>query len=107
METVSLKLLIKHAPSAIAMVDTKLNFINYSNQWLNNFTSNKIDIRGQHLFDACIELPKPFIETLESCFHGNEDINEGEKFILRSGNVKWLKWKISPLKKKTELLPGY
>lgn len=100
METISINLLIKHAPSAIAIVDTKLNYINYSDQWLKNFTSNKIDIGGQHLLDASIELPIPLIETLASCFQGNEDINEGEKFILPSGNVKWLKWKISPLKKK-------
>ncbi len=100
METVSLNLLIKSAPTAIAMVDTKLNFINYSDQWLKHFTSNKSDIQGQPFLEATIEMPTTLIERMNGCLSGNESVNEGEKFILPSGNIKWLKWKISPLKNK-------
>ncbi len=98
METVSLNFLIKNAPTAIAMVDTKLNFINYSDQWLKHFTSNKNNIQGQPFLEVTLEMPTAFIETMKKCLGGKESVNEGEKFILPSGNVKWLKWKISPLK---------
>tara|TARA_R110002050_G_scaffold130204_14_gene251838 strand:- start:202 stop:2340 length:2139 start_codon:yes stop_codon:yes gene_type:complete len=79
-------------------VDTKLNFISYSNQWLSDFTDNKVDIEGKHLFDAIPEMPKVFITAVELALKGKENINDGQKFISSSGRVQWLKWKVLPLK---------
>ena len=98
MTTVPPNFLSKDIPVPIAMLDTKLNFISYSNQWLWNFTSNKKDITGKNFFEVVKNIPKQFSKAIEFCLEGNPDINEGQQFILPNGKSKWLKWKISPHK---------
>ena len=96
MKTLTVDFLFKESPNAIAIVDTKLNFINYSNQWLNNFSLNKTDITNKPFFDNIIETPQVFKNAVKNSILGKEESNLGEKFILSNGDVKWLKWKILP-----------
>ncbi|WP_051638209.1 sensor histidine kinase [Maribacter sp. Hel_I_7] len=96
MKTLAVDFLLKESPNAIAIVDTKLNFISYSNQWLRKFTLNDNDIIDKHLFDVTIETPDFFKTALENGVKGKEDINHGQKFVLPSGKIQWLKWKILP-----------
>ena len=81
------------------MVDTKLNFISYSDQWLFDFTSNSNDIIGKNLFDVIQEIPKQFKSDLISGLNGKKIINDGHKSTLHNGSVQWFKWKIAPVKK--------
>ena len=96
MKTLAVDFLLKESPNAIAIVDTKLNFISYSNQWQRNFTLNDADITNKHLFDVTIETPDLFKTVIENGINGKEDINNGQKFVLPSGKIQWLKWKILP-----------
>lgn len=89
---------------AIAIVDAKLNFINYSDQWLTSFAPKKTDIRGKHLNDILLYMPISFNEAIQSALKGNISFNEGEKIFLPNGEVKWLKWKISPFKNNDDTL---
>jgi PAS domain S-box-containing protein len=106
LKTLATDFLLKENPTAIAIVDTKLNFISYSNQWLSDFTDNKIDVEGQYLFDIINEMPILFITAIELALKGKEDINKGQKFILPNGKVQWLKWKISPVKNDENSIDG-
>ena len=106
MKTISSDFFLRETPVAIAIVDTKLNFISYSNQWLSDFTDNKNDIEGKHLFDVISEMPNQFITAIELALNGEENINTGQKFILASKQVQWLKWKITPIKKDNFVLDG-
>ncbi|TLP73212.1 PAS domain-containing sensor histidine kinase [Maribacter sp. ACAM166] len=106
MKTLSIDFLLKETPSAIALVDTKLNFINYSTQWQINFTSSKINLIGEQLFNIISERPILFDKAIQSGLDGKENSNDGQKFILPSGKVQWLKWKISPWKNDENTLSG-
>ena len=106
MKTLATDFLLKESPNAIAIVDTKLNFINYSNQWQSDFTPNKIDIIGKHLFDVIAEMPILFNNAIQVGLSDKENINAGQKFILPSGKVQWLKWKISPIRNDINILEG-
>ncbi len=106
MKTLAIDFLLKENPTAIAIVDTKLNFISYSNQWLSDFTDNKIDVEGLYLFDIINEMPILFITAIELALKGNENINKGQKFVLPSGKIQWLKWKISPIRNDINILEG-
>ncbi|WP_405384587.1 PAS domain-containing protein [Maribacter sp. LLG6340-A2] len=98
MKTIAIDFLLEKAPIAIAMVDTKLNYINYSNQWRKEFTLNKSDFNGKNLFDALIETPDQFKKDIEQGLNDKEIENLGQKYILSSGKIQWLKWKILPVK---------
>lgn len=106
MKTLATDFLLKENPTAIAIVDTKLNLISYSNQWLSDFTNNKIDVEEQYLFDIINEMPILFKTAIEIALKGKEDINNGQKFILPCGQVQWLKWKISPIRNDINILVG-
>ena len=106
MKTLATDFLLKESPNAIAIVDTKLNFINYSNQWQSDFTPNKTDIIGKPLFDGISEMPILFNYAIKVGLTGKENINAGQKFILPSGKVQWLKWKISPIRNDINILEG-
>jgi len=106
LKTLATDFLLKESPNAIAIVDTKLNFINYSNQWQSDFTPNKTDIIGKPLFDGISEMPILFNYAIKVGLTGKENINAGQKFILPSGKVQWLKWKISPIRNDINILEG-
>lgn len=97
---------MKEAPTAIAIVDTKLNFISHSNQWLQVFAPNKTEIIGKPLFDVISEMPNLFNKAINAGLAGEESSNTGQKFILPSGKILWLKWKISPLKNDENEIEG-
>ncbi|MEP2278248.1 PAS domain S-box protein, partial [Maribacter sp.] len=98
MKTLAVDFLLKKSPNAIAIVDTKLNFISYSNQWQEKFSLSKTDNVNKNLFDNIIETPNFFKNAVNLGIEGKEHINTGQKFILPDGTVQWLKWKIIPSK---------
>lgn len=106
MKTLAVDFLLKESPNAIAIVDTKLNFISYSNQWHQKFSLNKTDNDNKPLFDNIIEMPDSFKIALNKALNGEEDINHGRKFILPNGNLQWLKWKIIPSKNENHGFDG-
>ena len=96
MKTLAVDFLLKESPNAIAIVDTKLNFISYSNQWQEKFSLDKTDIINKNLFDSIIETPSLFKIVVNEGIKGKEHINLGQKFTLPDGKLQWLKWKIIP-----------
>lgn len=96
MKTLAVDFLLKESPNAIAIVDTKLNFISYSNQWQEKFSLSEIDIIDKNLFEHTIETPSLFKVAVKNGITGKEDINIGQKFTLPDGKLQWLKWKIIP-----------
>ncbi|WP_424003276.1 PAS domain-containing sensor histidine kinase [Maribacter sp. IgM3_T14_3] len=106
MKTLAVDFLLKESPNAIAIVDTKLNFISYSNQWHQKFSRNETDNDNKPLFDNIIEMPDSFKIALNKALNGEEDINNGRKFILPNGNLQWLKWKIIPSKNENHGFDG-
>ncbi|WP_430429052.1 PAS domain-containing protein [Maribacter litoralis] len=98
MKTLAVDFLVKESPNAIAIVDTKLNYISYSNQWVSNFSFHETDISNKNIFDVTIDTPEPFKDAIKYALNGDEHINDDEKFVLPNGDVKWFKWKITPIK---------
>ncbi|WP_282075063.1 PAS domain-containing sensor histidine kinase [Maribacter aquivivus] len=96
MKTLAVDFLLKESPNAIAIVDTKLNFISHSNQWQEKFSLDKTDIINKNLFDSIIETPSLFKIAVNEGVKGKEHINLGQKFTLPDGKLQWLKWKIIP-----------
>lgn len=103
MKRLDIEFLLKEIPSPIAIVDTKLNFISYSNEWQRNYAANQQDIVGQNLFEILPETPPLFKQAISYGFKGEENTKDVQKFILPSGKVRWFKWKITPLKNDSEL----
>ncbi|HAI38433.1 MAG TPA: hypothetical protein DCM40_10060 [Maribacter sp.] len=78
-------------------MDTKLNYISYSNQWLSDFSLHESNLTNKHIFEVTLETPQSFKAALKNALKGEENINEEERFVLPNGEIKWLKWKILPI----------
>jgi len=97
LKTLAVDFLVKESPNAIAIVDTKLNYISYSNQWLSDFSLHESKLTNKHIFEVTQETPQSFKAALRNALKGEENINEEKRFVLPNGEVKWLKWKILPI----------
>tara|TARA_Y100000780_G_scaffold168216_1_gene153186 strand:+ start:125952 stop:128147 length:2196 start_codon:yes stop_codon:yes gene_type:complete len=97
LKTLAVDFLVKESPNAIAIVDTKLNYISYSNQWLSDFSLHESNLTNKHIFEVTLETPQSFKAALKNALKGEENINEEERFVLPNGEIKWLKWKILPI----------
>ena len=106
MKTLAVDFLLKESPNAIAIVDTKLNYISYSNEWLEKFSLGDTDCVNKYVFDNIIETPDLFKNAVENGVNGKEHINNGQKFILPDGSLQWLKWKITPSKLQNQGFDG-
>lgn len=106
MKTLAVDFLLKESPNAIAIVDTKLNFINYSTEWHDRFSLGNTDYVNKNLFESIIETPDFFKKAISNGINGEEHINTGQKFILPDGTLQWLKWKIIPSKVENQGFDG-
>ena len=96
MTTVSPNFISKDVPILTATLDTKLNFISYSEQWLLNFIADKNDITGKNIFEVIKDVPVQFSNAIKLCLEGHIGINDRNQFLLRDGKTKWLSWRIFP-----------
>ena len=106
MQAISIQSLIRDTPTPIALVDTKLNFINYSEQWLENITPDLNNIQSKHLFDAIKETPVEFQRAVAKGLEGRESVQRVQKFILPSGTIKWLRWSIKVMRNDENQING-
>jgi len=106
LETLSIHSLLKYAPTPIAMVDTNLNFLNYSDQWNKLFVDQGQDIIGLSFFNVIKDYPSSLKEALRKSLLGHEHRNQGQKFTLPNGELKWLKWKVIPFEESNGNIGG-
>ncbi len=106
METLPINLLVKDSLDALLMLDTELRLVNCSDTFLTKFTTTHTDIRGKKLLDVIQNMPTSFKLALEQGLKGKSHINTGERFVLPSGSVQWLKWKIQCISKGKDKMMG-
>ncbi|UCS92018.1 PAS domain S-box protein [Echinicola marina] len=88
-------LFIKHAPSALAMVDLDFKYIGTSQKWLQSFHIEKDDMNHLSLLDTFPETKEKLKEIREYCTKGLNHSEEAYK-ISKEGKVQWLRWEASP-----------
>lgn len=106
METLSINFLIKDSPTAVAILDNDLKFISYSDEWLSQFCSKQIEIRGKEFLDILPDTPQQLLKELKESLSEKKLINPGTKFILKNGQIQWLKWRIKSWKNYEEKVGG-
>ena len=98
MSTAITKLPIKDSPSAVCVLDSKLNFIDYSNIWLTEFNIEHESIVGMNYYEVIPDTPEEIRKIHKEALEGKNSASQGQKFIKPDGSIQWLKWKISPWK---------
>lgn len=97
--------LIGEIPNTVALLNSKLEFINCSKAWKFNHEI-KDDIIGKDFFTVMSNLPKAFSPYLQNCLKGNDCYNDGKKFSANNNEFIWLKWSINPWKENDGSVKG-
>ena len=82
----------------MCVLDSKLNFIDYSNIWLTEFNIEHESIVGMNYYEVIPDTPEEIRKIHKEALEGKNSASQGQKFIKPDGSIQWLKWKISPWK---------
>lgn len=91
-----LRLLIEHAPAAIALFDTDVRYIITSRRWLEDYGLGDRNIIGQCHYDIFPEISEEWKAIHQQCLQGAIERREEEAFPRADGGIDWLKWEVRP-----------
>ena len=91
-----LQLFVRHAPAAIAMFNTNMEYIATSNRWLTDYHLDSASILGLSHYEVFPELPERWREIHRRCLAGAVEGAEAERFERPDGTDLWIRWEIHP-----------
>ncbi|MGF1535077.1 MAG: ATP-binding protein [Elainellaceae cyanobacterium] len=91
-----LRLFVKHAPAAIAMLDTDLRYIVYSHRWLSDYSLGDQNLKGHCHYDIFPKTPDRWKEDHQNCLAGAVLSHDEDSFVREDGQTEWLRWELHP-----------
>ena len=87
---------IKHDPSAIAVLDRDLHFIFVSDRFLEGSDLTEEDIIGKHHYDVFPEMPERVREVHRRALAGEVLREEEDRIVHADGTVDYARWECRP-----------
>jgi len=91
-----LDLFIRHAPAAIAMLDTKMRYVAVSRRWLVDYDLAERDLIGRSHYEIFPEIEERWRAIHEKCLAGDHASAAEDQFQRADGSTVWLRWEIHP-----------
>ncbi len=91
-----LRQFVKHAPAAIAMLDTQMRYIQTSERWIQDYHLADRDIIGKSHYDVFPEAPPRWKEIHRRVLSGTVERCEEDAFLRADGTTDWLQWEARP-----------
>jgi PAS domain S-box-containing protein len=87
---------IEHAPAAVAMLDTELRYITYSQRWLYDYGLAGRQIVGLSHDEVLPDTAEHWRAIHQRCLQGAVEKCEEEAFVRADGTCQWLRWEVRP-----------
>ncbi|WP_083158016.1 PAS domain S-box protein [Allomuricauda sp. CP2A] len=97
--------LCQQVPIPIAFLGPELVFVDFSNQWLEQFGLTR-NAKGKSFFDVMPELPEELKLDIKYCLEGVDQRSGAIRMILENGDAVWYEWKINLVKDKVGVVDG-
>ncbi len=94
-ERTRLEKIIQNAPGAIAVLNNQMNYIAYSQQWIEDYHLEE-NILGKNHYEVFPTLSDEQKQILAKALAGEEQYKDEDKFELREGEFINLTWAIKP-----------
>lgn len=91
-----IKQFVKHAPAAIAMLDTEMRYLQVSDRWLTDYHLGAQDVIGRSHYDVFPDIPMRWKEIHCRVLRGAVERNDEDPFPRADGRVDWLQWEARP-----------
>lgn len=85
---------VRHAPAAIAMLDTNLRYLQASDRWLLDYGLGSIDIVGRSHYELFPQAD--WKETFERVLGGVLEHGDEHRFTRPNGEAEWIQWEARP-----------
>lgn len=91
-----IRLLVEHAPGAVAILDTNMRYILVSKRWLQEYELGDQDIIGRSHYDVFPNLPERWKEVHRRSLAGAFEEAEEDPWVQEDGSTVWVTWKCYP-----------
>jgi PAS domain S-box-containing protein len=90
-----LKIFVKHAPAAVAMLDRDMHYLQVSDRWCADFSLDSSQMIGRSHYEIFPDLPERWKEIHRRGLAG-ETLRADEDRWHRGGDTIWSRWEIRP-----------
>jgi diguanylate cyclase (GGDEF)-like protein/PAS domain S-box-containing protein len=92
----TLQAFIKHAPAAVAMFDTDMRYIAYTDRWLHDYNLPEGSLIGRSHYDIFPELPQHWKDKHQRILKGATESCAEEVFERADGSTNVIRWEVRP-----------
>ena len=105
-ERLQLRQIVTHAPVAIAMFDTEMRYLAYSNQWQTDYHLTGQLLVGRHHYEVFPDIPDRWKIIHQKALQGEIISNPEDVFERANGSKIYLRWAIHPWYKPNATIGG-
>lgn len=92
----TMRYIIWHDPSAIAVFDCNLHFMAVSERYLHDYNLRKDNVIGRHHYEIVPEMPQKWKEVHQRCLAGAIERKEEDFFERPDGSITYNSWECRP-----------